>query len=117
MTRARPCTCDRFTPGPYRPGDCRPCWLAAHDERYRRLWGVSGPVAPAADHMPAPDRARPCRRLWPCVLEFAACGCDEKHVRGCDLFDRCTLSDGSSLLPRCDTCPEYDAGTSGRAEP
>lgn len=35
---------------------CRPCWLARHDARYMRLWGVPGdpePVPPGSEFGPA----------------------------------------------------------------
>jgi len=61
MTVARPCRCDRFTPGrPHDPArDCARCWLYAHRPEVRRAWGgdpagcvplpALGPDTPPAD--------------------------------------------------------------------
>lgn len=60
--------------------------------------------------------APPVRRSLPCrhegaVLEFcpscsAAAG-EAKHVRDCDLFDRCTREFVSAAVRSCDRCPDY----------
>lgn len=99
----RPCTCDRVTSPAYDMSQCRPCWLYKHDSRYRCLWSDGGPPVVAK------TRARQCLYLGT-ILEFAGCGCEQKHVRDCSKFDRCTLGDGNSTLPCCANCNEYAPG-------
>lgn len=38
---------------------CRLCWLFAHDDRYRRLWGGEGPATPGV-WSPGAAEAKPC---------------------------------------------------------
>lgn len=69
-------------------------WLVTHDPRYRARCG-DAPVRLPCTHEGA-------------ILEFAACKCEGRHVRDCDVHDRCTRAAGGPLAC-CAACPDYEA--------
>jgi hypothetical protein len=103
----RPCDCDR--------DGCRRCWLARHDARYKRLWGVSGapePVPEGSGFKPSAGRfslactlrgeptgeTRPCRTcggrlrdvpLYACPVH-GVCSADGAPVEGVKWCRTCT---------------------------
>jgi hypothetical protein len=91
----RLCGCDNYTPGaPYRPGECRLCWLFAHDDEYRRLLsgGAAGPATRVSGGKP--------RRS---IDELAAARrrCGELKARGapCPEATTVTWSYGVTTVP------------------
>ena len=85
MIAARPCSCDRFTPGHlYRAGrDCASCWMFAHRPAARRVWGGNPdecrnflkarpdmPAAELAELLAGPPVVMPDGwKLWPVTRE------------------------------------------------
>jgi len=92
--------------------------VAAKDPRYRPHAAAAAeaerlgvrPAPPAT--MPVDDRyALPLCRYEGIVIEYAACGCEDKHVRWCDHpehgadIDRCHRGPvRGSPLTACETC-------------
>lgn len=104
---ARPCL-DRHPDPPKTASQCRICWLSVNDGRYQKLWGL--PVT-AADgpHHPGPARGGymplPCIHEGP-VIEHANCGSEYKHVRDCEVHDRCTRGPNNGTVACCRDCPD-----------
>lgn len=102
---ARPCQCDRCEKlGPYRAGDCALCWNWHNSPRYRAHWSRA-PIPP-----------RPRRHPVPCVhegqvIERCPFGDEARHVRDCDIHDRCTR--GLSRIRSCADCPDYETASAG----
>lgn len=106
---ARPCEARHPDPAAT-AGHCRLCWLATRDGRYQRLWGL--PVtAPDGPFNTAPRGRGPGVRL-PCdhegaVLEWAPCGSELRHVRDCDVHDRCCRGPTNGAVKSCQGCTDY----------
>lgn len=86
----RPCYC-------HEPR-CRLCWLADHDPRYQRLWGLLAPIVPIP----------PCQHLGPPTGEERACGTCPGSVRlkvlSCAVHGGCTPYKELTGLACCVTC-------------
>ncbi len=85
--------------------DCAVCrqWRATSAALFARVARSAAP--PAA-------RPRRQRRDVPCVhegqvIERCPWGNEDRHVRDCDLYDRCTR--GTSRIQSCAACPDYQA--------
>lgn len=100
---------------------CRTCWLAEYDAGYRAKWGIVGPVAPRAGF---PPKSKPERHSLPCIHEGAVIEWCEtckgvkaelRHVRDCEVHDRCTRGRNNGAVRACVQCPDYrpDYGVNG----
>ena len=93
----RPCADDHPDPRPDSP--CRLCQLYATDPKYRAYWdGV--PVAAVRIRLP-------CVREGAVLESCKTCGGESKHVRDCDLHERCTRVSLGGPIRGCDACPDY----------
>ena len=99
----RPCTCEQYEPGqPFELGrDCRLCWLAFHDTRYRTLWGQGDSAS----------RSGPCAHLLADTGELVECpSCSGKvqlKVFGCAVHGKCTRGRRAGALACCQGCADY----------
>lgn len=89
--------------------------LISKDERYVRFRGMPDPTVPRPEKPPirqtSPLVAKPHR--LPCINEGAVlewcntCTGELRHVRDCDLHDRCTRGVISENIRTCATCRDY----------
>lgn len=93
------------------------CECNACRRRAARAAGL--PSRPASlSPSPAPAAAPPRFRSLPCVHEgavlewCASCNGDRRHVRDCDLHERCTRGVVSDRVRACERCPDFDDGRS-----
>ncbi len=112
---------------------CNVCYLNATNIRYWTMWGSSPPmpkipppppkkyesigkpsssfrpVVIDGDKLPLEVFRSPCKHEG-AILEFSVCNCitqELKHVRDCDLHERCTRGDSKSALKKCSDCQDY----------
>lgn|GEM_PF-3135835 len=119
MNPARPCQCDRFSPGrPYvYSRDCAKCWMFAHRPEVRAAWG--GDPAECIPLLP-PTQTRvqplPCLHEGEIVARCPSCGGNEaagadRHRRECRHptgYGICTRSYVSAEVRACDECEDYN---------
>lgn len=77
----RPCDCDQAKAGePYKPGQCRLCWLALNDARYQKLWTEPADPHPKKEPVPIDGPGTELQRLLKQLglSEFTGCGCESK---------------------------------------
>lgn len=111
--RSRRCRCDRVRKGsPRTPDQCKACWDYWHLRPINLAQGGDGRVVRVRRASPPPSG--PARLSLPCVHEGAvlewctSCGRKEgRHVRDCDLHDRCTRDVVSTKVRACVSCPDY----------
>lgn len=75
---------------------------------YREAWTravAAAAIKSVTSATPVPVNL-PCLHEGP-ILERAGCDCDLKHVRDCDLYDRCTRGRNNGSVASCATCPDY----------
>lgn len=112
----RPCNCNNVpdTPTGYTSSvHCNLCtiWVHQPDSPAARAWkGL--PIRQNPLLVPPPP---PPRHVLPCVhegaiLEFCTTKCrqEARHVRDCDIHDRCTRIKVGSKLHNCEHCPDYN---------
>lgn len=100
----RPCTCDRVTSPVYDLSQCRVCWLATHDERYRRLFSPT--AARQSVTLPPPQRRADCQYLGK-VLDRGNCNCPQRWLRQCERHGTCRLGPSADGTPSCQGCADY----------
>jgi hypothetical protein len=111
----RPCSCNRVILGqPFvRNRDCGRCWHWFNSTAFRVALG--GPTeAPTVVSAPAPALPAFKLRSLPCIYEGAiieactSCGKKEtRHVRDCDIHEKCTRGFVSEKVQSCDRCSSY----------
>lgn len=74
---------------------CRVCELYGTRLDYRRLWGDSA------------DARLPCVHEGAVLESCPTCGGESKHVRDCDLHDKCTRASLGGPIRGCDACADY----------
>lgn len=99
----KPCDCNRVWSAEYDLKQCRVCWLATYDERYRRLFQA---VPPMAAPMPAPRRRPDCQSLGK-VLDRGNCNCPQRWLRQCERHGTCRTGASQDGEPSCQTCADY----------
>lgn len=92
---------------------CRPCWLARHDARYRKHWGIPGEPEPLASGKPYKPAPRPPAPL-PCVhLGDRLTGQEREALRLDHRRDWRACGAGYGAVCRCTgcgpKCPDYEA--------
>lgn len=82
------------------------------------LWAKVKPDGRGADVSPSLSaRALPCVHEGAVIEWCKSCGpSEERHVRDCDVHERCTRSTVGPAVRGCDRCPDYAAGADGGAD-
>lgn len=109
--------------GDYKPG-CRLCWLARYSDEHRQAWGIPGPaeMSPLAyEHFrKRVKKALPCIHEGP-VLEFCqtcqGAKAEGRHVRDCEIHERCTRDVVSPNVAACARCANYKPDYGVNASP
>jgi len=84
----RPCFCNRCDKnGPYKSGDCRPCWLYHNDPAYRHLWNETFLLRKAID-------------FWHALL---------RHIR--NYLRRVSRKEKKRRMEICSRCEHYRDGS------
>lgn len=83
---------------------CRLCWLFAHDQRYRSLWGGEGPAVPP--QRPYVESRVRCKHLGEVTGEVRECGTCNGRVR-LKVFACAEPSIGKTTLQQCKSCTKY----------
>jgi len=90
----RQCTC----------GKCRLCWLADNTAEYSQKFDLPTPENPAKI---VQTLKSPCKYMGSVIEWCSQCTDDSRHVRSCDIHDKCTRGYVSGLVQSCLTCREY----------
>lgn len=94
------------------PEKCSYCWRAINVKSYQRKWGLpqTGKFDTYEARNPLEDMRKISRYTLPCINEGAiiewcnTCNGEMKHVRECDVYEKCTRGYVSNLVRNCQSC-------------